>query len=286
MVSKRMIDIVTVVFKDELPILKVQAESVDLYCKELGTQTIFVIVNDDDSVADQIDPAWWGSLRSQVQIIPRSSFACQFVENGWVSQQVLKLLGSSLSRNTWSMLLDAKTLVSDHMTSDIFVANSDQLTLGILPVLEVFEPAAKIASDLFGITVSHVAQPAGVPFIFRNQDVRQLIDKIETMTHDNFAEWFQRQGMLTEFVLYTAFIQYKYQDLSQVYLGHNRTKLCNNICHSELKIFDIKLQHARDRRPLTVGVHRNAWRQLTEQQKQSYRDYLESIGLTTARSLT
>jgi hypothetical protein len=285
MVSKRMIDIVTVVFKDELPILKVQAESVDLYCKELGIQTIFVIVNDDDSVADLIDPGWWGSLQSQVQIIPRSSFACQFVENGWVSQQVLKLLGSSLSRNTWSMLLDAKTLVSDCMTSDIFVANSDQLTLGIGPVLEVFEPAAKIASDLFGITVAHVAQPAGVPFIFRNQDVRQLIDKIETMTHDNFAEWFQRQGMLTEFVLYTAFIQYKYQDLSQVYLGHNQIKLCNNICHSELKIFDIKLQHARDCRPLTVGVHRNAWRYLNEQQKQSYRDYLESIGLTTARSL-
>lgn len=286
MVSKRMIDIVTVVFKDELPILKVQAESIDLYCKELGTQTIFVIVNDDDSVAESVDTAWWGSLQSQVRIIPRSLFACQFVENGWVSQQVLKLLGSSLSRNTWSMLLDAKTLVSDCMTSDIFVANSDQLTLGIGPVLKVFEPAAKIASDLFGITVEHVAQPAGVPFIFNNQDVRQMIDKIETMTHDNFAEWFQRQGMLTEFVLYTAFIQYKYQDLKKVYLGHNQIKLCNNICHSEVKIFDIKLQQAQERRPLTVGVHRNAWRQLTEQQKQSYRDYLESVGLTTAGSLS
>jgi hypothetical protein len=281
-----MIDIVTVVFKDELPILRVQAESINLYCKELGTQTIFVMVNDDDSVAESIDPAWWGSLQSQVRIIPRSYFACQFVENGWVSQQLLKLLAGSLSYNTWSMLLDAKTLVSDYVTSEIFVANSEQLNLGIDPVQEVFEPAAKIAGDLFGIAVAHVAQPAGVPFIFNNQDVRQMIDKIETITHDNFAEWFQRQGMLTEFVLYTAFIQYKYQELTKVYLGHNRTKLCNNICHSELKIFDIKLQQARDRRPLTVGVHRNAWRQLTEQQKQSYRDYLESVGLTTARSLT
>jgi hypothetical protein len=281
-----MLDIITVVFQDELDILQVQAQSMDLYCQSMDLQTIFVIVNDDDHVADQIDTAWWGSLQSRVQIIPRSYFACQFVENGWVSQQVLKLLGSSLSRNTWSILLDAKTLVSDHMTSDIFVANLDQLTLGIDPVLEVFAPAAKIAGDLFGITVTHVAQPAGVPFIFNNHDVRQMIDKIETMTHDNFAEWFQQQGMLTEFVLYTAFIQYKYQDLKQVYLGRNQTKLCNNICHSELNIFDIKLQQARDRRPLTIGVHRNAWRRLTGQQKQSYRDYLESVGLDTARSLT
>jgi len=281
-----MLDIITVVFQDELDILQVQAQSMDLYCQDMGLQTIFVIVNDDDHVADQIDTAWWGSLQSRVRIIPRSYFACQFVPNGWVSQQVLKLLASSLSANIWSMVLDAKTLVSDCITANIFVANSDQLTLDIVPVLEVFEPAAKIAGDLFGITVSHVAQPAGVPFIFCNHDVRQMIEEIERLTHDNFAEWFQQQGMLTEFVLYTAFIQYKYQDLKQVYLGRNRTKLCNNICHSELNIFDIKLQQARDHRPLTIGVHRNAWQQLTEQQKQSYRDYLESIGLTTARSLT
>jgi hypothetical protein len=281
-----MLDIITVVFQDELDILQVQAQSMDLYCQDMGLQTIFVIVNDDDHVADQIDTAWWGSLQSRVQIIPRSYFACQFLSNGWVSQQVLKLLASALSANTWSMVLDAKTLVSDYVTADIFLANSDQLTLGIAPVLSVFEPAAKIASDLFGITVSHVAQPAGVPFIFRNHDVRQMIKEIERLTHDNFAEWFQQQGMLTEFVLYTAFIQYKYQDLKQVYLGSNRNKLCNNICHSELNRFDIKLQQARAHRPLTIGVHRNAWRQLTGQQKQSYRDYLESIGLTTARNLT
>jgi hypothetical protein len=281
-----MLDIITVVFQDELDILQVQAQSMDLYCHDMGLQTIFVIVNDEDHVADQIDTAWWGSLQSQVRIIPRSYFACQFVPNGWVSQQVLKLLASALSANTWSMVLDAKTLVSDHVTADIFVAKSDQLTLGIDPVPEVFALAAKIAGNLFGITVLHVAQPAGVPFIFRNHDVRQMIKEIEHLTHDNFAEWFQQQGMLTEFVLYTAFIQYKYQDLKQVYLGRNQTKLCNNICHSELNRFDIKLQQAQDRRPLTIGVHRNAWRQLTGQQKQSYRDYLESIGLTTARSLT
>jgi hypothetical protein len=248
-----MLDIITVVFQDELDILQVQAQSIDLYCHDMGLQTIFVIINDDDHVADQVDPQWWGRLRSRVRIIPRSYFTCQFV--------------------------------SDHVTADIFVANSDQLTLGIYPVLSVFEPAAKIAGDLFGITVTHVAEPAGVPFIFNNHDVRQMIEEIETITHDNFAKWFQQQGMLTEFVLYTAFIQYKYQDLKQVYLGCNQTKLSNNICHSELKIFDIKLQQAQAHRPLTIGVHRNAWQQLTEQQKQSYRDYLESIGLTTARSL-
>jgi hypothetical protein len=56
------------------------------------------------------------------------------VENGWVSQQVLKILGASLSYNTWSMALDAKTLIIDHLKLDMFVTNSQQSTLGILQI--------------------------------------------------------------------------------------------------------------------------------------------------------
>ena len=103
-----MIDIVTVVFRDELPILQLQAQSIDLYCRDIGVKDIFVVVNDTDSVADQVDPAWWGSMSQCVKIVPRQKFECNFVENGWVSQQALKMLASSMSTNTWSMVLDAK----------------------------------------------------------------------------------------------------------------------------------------------------------------------------------
>ena len=103
-----MIDIVTVVFEPELLVLQAQARSIDLYCQDIGIKNIYVIVNDADSVASQIDPAWWGSLQHLVTILPRRSFSAELVVNGWVSQQVLKVLGAATSYNTWCMALDAK----------------------------------------------------------------------------------------------------------------------------------------------------------------------------------
>jgi hypothetical protein len=115
-----MIDLVTVVFREELPILRVQAESIDLYCQDIGIQTIFVFVNDTVDLINDIDLAWWGSLSNRVRIVHRDQFGCLFVENGWVSQQVLKVLGSSLSENQFSMILDAKTIIVKSATLELF----------------------------------------------------------------------------------------------------------------------------------------------------------------------
>jgi hypothetical protein len=87
------IDLVTVVFEPELPVLRAQAQSINLYCRDLGIKNIYVIVNDHESVAKQIDPAWWGDMQHRVVIMPRRTFSTNFADNGWVSQQVLKLLG-------------------------------------------------------------------------------------------------------------------------------------------------------------------------------------------------
>lgn len=280
-----MIDIVTVVFSEELPILRVQAQSIDRYCSGLGIKNIYVLVNDSDSVLDQIDKTWWGQYQHQVQIIPRSIFSTSYVENGWLSQQILKILSASLSYNAWSMVLDAKTLVTDYLKSDMFVTNSQQSTLGIQSIVPVFSNSGQIASNLFGMPVTHVASPAGVPFFFHNHTVRQMIAEIENLTQHSFPKWFQEQGMLTEFILYTGFVQYKHKDLNKIYLNQFQRKLCNNICHSEVRIFDKKLQMARDDRPLTIGVHRRAWSQLTQQQQQAYVDYLVSLELSWAQDL-
>ena len=49
------IDLVTVVFEPELPVLRAQAQSINLYCRDLGIKNIYVIVNDHESVADQFE---------------------------------------------------------------------------------------------------------------------------------------------------------------------------------------------------------------------------------------
>lgn len=279
-----MIDLATVVFAQELDIIQVQAQSIEIYCQDLGIGTIYVLVNDTTAVANQIDPGWWGVMADRVRIVPRHLFATKYSDNGWVSQQVLKLLVSGLSYNYWTMVLDAKTIVTNHMTQELFFANTKQLTLGTMPVAQVFEPAAKIAGNLFDLPITRVAQPAGVPFFFHNATVRQMISHVETVTKESFAEWFQQQGLLTEFVLYSAFVEWQ-QGLDNVYLGTSQIVLCNNVCHSQVNQFDQKLALAKSSQSYTVGLHRHAWSQLTAEQKSNYVQHLVDLGIIKAKLL-
>ena len=238
-----MIDLVTVVFQDELPILKLQAESIDLYCKDQGLRGIFVMVNDSDDVAGKIDPTWWGDLAHLVRIIPRSTFSTDYVEDGWISQQVLKILGSALSYNAWSLILDAKTiLVTPVDPSSLFEADG-RMSWSAWPIQPVFADSQRITNKLFGIDLKYCLEPAGVPFLFHNNTIRSMLADISARTGENFPIWFQRQGMLTEFVLYSGYLEYVHGSLDKICNMSNirqRNEACN-ICHSDIDIIDQKL---------------------------------------------
>lgn len=278
-----MFDLLTVVFRDELNVLRVQAQSVDLYCQDIGIQRIFVIVNDDDYVADQINLAWWGSLSNHVVIVKRSSFNATFVDHGWLSQQVLKILGSALSTNKYTVVLDAKTIFLQHLNIYNVLSHDGRLCVGLLPVFDVFKPAQHIVNKFFDINLTHTIGPAGVPFYFNNSIIKSMIAYIEKKTSTSFADWFQEQGMVTEFILYSGFVLYTHGTLDKV--TRSIYYQVENLCHSEVSIFDIKLQRMQSNNTLTASVHRNAWLQLTDQQKQKFVDLLLDKDITSAKDL-
>lgn len=278
-----MIDLVTVVFKDELPILKVQAESADLYCKELGIQTIFVIVNDDDSVTESIDPSWWGSLSSCVKIIPRSFFKYDFVENGWVSQQVLKVLASALSTNQYSMILDAKTIFVKPATLELLLPGG-KIAGGLFKIQEIFSTSARIVGELFNVVVDRNGGHGGVPFIFNNNTIRDMITEIEHRTKDSFPDWFQDQGMVTEYILYVGYCIYLYGNLDKIYSLTLPFRVAN-LCHTQTGIIPEKLLEMADSYILTVSVHRRAWVAMTKEQQHTYKQLLVDRGIKTAENL-
>ena len=264
-----MIDIVTVVFEDELAALKIQARSIDVYGQNIGT--IFVVINDDVDLGSQIDRNWWGIWQEHVQVINRSAFGEQWSTNGWVSQQVLKLMTATVSSAAWSMILDAKTFfVKPMLKFDSFPA------VGQLDIYSVFGPSQKIVNELFGIELDKQLGPGGVPFVINTQQVRDMVTWIELHTKQNFVEWFQNQGMLTEFILYSGWIQYcgVFDSL------YNVTTLslhpCN-LCHSEVASFDRKF--AEMQTADTVSIHRRAWAQLTTEQQAQYTNFLTSRGI-------
>jgi len=280
-----MIDIVTVVFEQEIPVLRAQAQSIALNCQRIGIRNIYVVLNDSETVAAQIDPSWWGPLSSNVLIIPRSAFSTPFVDNGWVSQQVLKLLTASMSYNTYSMILDAKTLFVRELDPATVVDETGRILTGRCPIYPVFEPSKKIVEQLFEIELTEQLGPGGVPFIVHNDTVRMMIAEVTLRTRTPFPTWFQQQGMVTEFILYSGFVKFLCGDLSVMYDWQNKLGGIVNVSHDETVQWLTKINQMNNRQTLTVSVHRGAWNKLTAQQRQEYRDLLTQRGIEAAHQL-
>ena len=104
-----MSDFITVVFRDELPLLEIQARSFDQYLNPKDVNQIIVVVNDNDTVADSINCQWWGKYADRVVIKTRSNYPFTPSNSGWDDQQLLKLLSAAESNTKWSMVFDAKT---------------------------------------------------------------------------------------------------------------------------------------------------------------------------------
>ena len=263
-----MIDIVTVVFEPELEVLQLQARSLALFVKDIDG--IVVVVNQDQ--ACRIDTRWWGINQHKVTVMHRNIFGYGWSPNGWVSQQALKLLTSSQCASKWAVILDAKTIfVSDFELDEI------KPTVGALDIYPVFEFSRDIANALFGVSLSQQLGPGGVPFIINTQQARDMIAWIKNHTGQSFADWFQQQGRLTEFILYSAWIQYRLGSLNIIYNTETTTTIPVNLCHSEVAQFEQKLSQMTA--ATTVSIHRNAWTQLTNNQQKKYMDFLHSRGI-------
>jgi hypothetical protein len=270
MVSISMIDTVTVVFQDELNSLQRQARSLDLYVDEI--QTVFIVINEDSDLEQQIDTQWWGRWSDCVKIIPRSYFGTSWSDNGWVSQQALKLLAASGAPSNWSIILDAKTFFVKQAPNV-----KDRPGVGLLPIYPVFEPSRQIVNQLFDIDLTQQLGPGGVPFVMNTKQVHDMITWIESTVEQPFVTWFQDQGRLTEFLLYSGWIQYHTGALDSIYDSNVVDMVPCNLCHSEVGAFDYKFKVMHN--STTVSIHRHAWTQLLPEQQTQYTDFLASRGI-------
>ena len=267
-----MIDLITVVFREELAVLRLQARSIELYCQKINLGRIYVIVNDSTVDVSEIDLSWWGSFKDQVTVVHRSTWRIDYAENGWLTQQMLKLLATDLCTSTWSMVLDAKTIFVREVEP---VASRPQV--GTLDIYPVFDVSRRRVNDLFGVELTQQLGPGGVPFILNNELTREMIKEVSAKTGKPFDQWFQEQGMVTEFILYAGFVLHKFGSFDQLYDTASIAIAPCNLCHSEVASFDRKFKGMQY--STTVSIHRRAWAQLTTNQQTQYTEFLESRGI-------
>lgn len=275
-----MIDIITVVFREELPVLQVQAASMAQYLCHNDVSKIWVVVNDSDSVFQQIDPLWWGALADRVTVCQVNTHS---YNNGWLTQQLCKLTAAASATTDWSMVVDAKTVfVRDWQLSDVLTEQG--MAVGTLPIFPVFAESQQRIQKLFGIEFDQQLGPGGVPFFFHTATVTDMIQHIENLVDQEFGLWFLEQGRITEFMLYSGYVLYRHEKFAPLY-SDKRAFDVENVCHSETQRFDQKFKNMQQHNLLTVSVHREAWAKLSEIQKQQYRDFLIDRKILEAKIL-
>ena len=136
---QRTLDLVTVVYEQEIPLLKTQALSMSLRFQPGQVNRIIILVNGHPSVVEQIEHSWFGHHSDRVRIMTQRSFDYKPRRgvSGWSSQQLMKLLGVAASDADWCLVLDAKTwFVKDYSEELLF--KDDKARFGWDDVQETF----------------------------------------------------------------------------------------------------------------------------------------------------
>lgn len=264
-----MLDLITVVFRDDVPLLKIQAKSIINNFSPDDVNTITIVVNDDASVVDLIDPSWWGKYQDCVKIQQRT-FESRV--NGWESQQLCKLLAAATADSAWSIVLDAKTwFVKKFNYNDIF----DKLGkpgVGLSTVFEVFKSSQQFIESYYNISMPNVVGPQGVPFIFHTETAKELVN-----SEDDFVDFFQTNvrypNLITEFHLYSGFVIKKYQNINALYNLDLKFNVIN-VDKCEVDKFDEALGHMYHPSILTASIHRKVYSQLSTKQLQNWKKFL------------
>jgi len=283
------IDVLTVVFQQELYYLEIQARSIEQYINYDKIGKIFVIVNDEDSVCSSVDVNWWGQNSNKVEIVPRSRFGVAASIDGWSSQQLYKLFGASIAVNEWSMCLDAKTWFVKSLDFKKMFDESGRVNVHSFPTIPVFKSAEEFVEQFYNIESKQVIGPGGVPFFFHTETITDLIADLEQNHNTNLLDFFTKHVMhpimLTEFMLYSGFVKYKYGTHDTLYSQYQYYAI-NNVADFQVSEFDTIFGYMQQDHNLTASIHRRVYPLLTDQQLACWVDFLYNKQLINDKEAT
>lgn len=260
-----MIDLVVVVFKPEIDLLKIQAKSIEQYFPDSLLNQILVTVNDDIEVLDLIDLSWWGKYKQKVKLFHKYDFSNHADKNiGWESQQLFKILTSKNSQSPITCVLDAKTWFIKPVIREYFFNDKNKVNVALMPLFDGFKNSTSFLNEMFGIDYRHIIGPGGVPFFFHSDTLRDMINFIGDPFDIFFCTNVKCPHEITEFTLYSAFVlaQNKFYD---IYSG-KQTYNVINIAHFEIDLFDDLLKKMQHPLVLTASIHLSLYNKINDQQ--------------------
>jgi len=277
------IDILTVVYRDELELLKKQAESFAYHLRFPHVNNIIVILNDDNLQTTDIDIGWWGWFKDYVRVLHRNELGYYQPPNlqGWYTQQVCKILGTcSVTESEWCFIFDAKTLLNKDYRTDLIFKDGRGRFANWPCNSPHWQSGLQFLKDKYDITDFKWISPAGVPFLAHVPTMRAMVYE-----EPDFVEWFhtycqfpskfntQTRG-ITEFLCYSAYVSSIPNLFEDLYTGQQEIQV-RNLADWEVDNFDSWMTEVEEIKPFTISIHPRAYNLLTFKQKNRWNDYIK-----------
>jgi hypothetical protein len=275
-------DFVTVVYRDDLALLRLQARSLDLYLDPAFDGAIVIIVNDlrPKAVIEHVRRAVlpdYGRWRDRVEIVPFYRLAYRLdPTNGWILQQVLKLSYALIARRDWYVVLDSKNHFIAPIGRDLFL---DPAGFGLQP-FEHRSPTLpdhyRVSTGYFGVDERATRFVPATPFLIHTQAARELLAEVERRERRQFADVFTETRCLSEFLLYGAFLHAFYGGFDRLYRDTEQFAMTH--WEPDTSVTDA-VRCAESEKALCFGIHLRCLAALDDKQRHSLEWFWRRYGL-------
>ena len=215
-----LVDIITVVFDQEVYLLEWQAKSIQKFLDPDEINEIILVDNGSQKCEPDLD--WYGALKNKVRIINHSHLGLKVMPHldGWRTQQLCKILAAARSKCEYSLILDAKTLFAKDIRIHNFFYNN-RPAVGTIPTSDHWKDSKEYLEKYFAIEIKDVIGPGGVPYFFHTETINEMIKHIQdfnTWFQDNlYEQTYPHRTKVTEFMLYSAFVLHKHGQYDSLY---------------------------------------------------------------------
>lgn len=269
------IDFVTITYRPEVLLLKLQARSMARFLDANDVGEIVVIVQGDApadtivAIAEEVLPEY-GALRSRVRIVTQAELmGIRQAATGWVQQQVLKLAISRTLSAEHYVALDAKNHFINPANALNFVGTDGKALTYRIKGHGSLSRALDNAAKYFNVDLTSPEtrlMPTTTPYTLVRAKVEAMIDEVERREGVAFADWFMApRRYVTEFFLYFAYISATEPGVDALYRfgGRNTVTLFTRWPETE-EALNAALAKLADPKMIIFGLHKNRIAQLDE----------------------
>jgi hypothetical protein len=240
------VDFVTVVFRRDLNLLKLQARSIALYVPESLIGSIHIICRENDESVQLIKDnivREYKDFQNKVIVHNNTQFINEKtneLDNGWFIQQIIKLRAYKVCTSKYHIVFDAKNHFISPIDETFFFKNGKPLQVlencktylmrnYIINSLNLFENHKNNTQAVLYYTEENAPyfQTLLTPVIF-NTDICKEIDSIMIL-----EEFINSKLHCAEFALYAAYLKFK--NIEDEYIKTDKQFSCTSYSSEDLE---------------------------------------------------